>query len=135
MTDRPADAPHSTLDRRGRARRRRRYAADRRLRVYGIAAITLALGLLGILLATLVIGGYPAFTQTHVRVDFPISRRATSTRPTRPTATAATVVQEGVARAAARRARAAPSCARLGEILTDEHPVHRPRRRGAPTRG
>jgi phosphate transport system permease protein len=55
------------------ARRRRRYAADRRLRWYGIAAISSALGLLGILLLTLVIGGYPAFTQTFVRVDFPIS--------------------------------------------------------------
>jgi phosphate transport system permease protein len=55
------------------ARRRRRYAADRRLRLYGIAAITLALGLLGILMATLVFGGYPAFTQTTLRVAFPIS--------------------------------------------------------------
>lgn len=56
-----------------RARRRRRYAADTRLRWYGIAAISSALGLLGILIVTLIIGGYPAFTQTFVRVDFPIS--------------------------------------------------------------
>ena len=55
------------------ARRRRRYAADARLRFYGIAAISSALGLLGILIVTLVIGGYPAFTQTFVRIDFPIS--------------------------------------------------------------
>jgi phosphate transport system permease protein len=55
------------------ARRRRRYAADTRLRWYGIAAISSALGLLGILILTLVIGGYPAFTQTFVRVSFPIS--------------------------------------------------------------
>jgi phosphate transport system permease protein len=55
------------------AYRRRRYAADRRLRAYGIAAISLAIGLLALLIATLVIGGYPAFTQTRVRVDFPIS--------------------------------------------------------------
>lgn len=54
-------------------RRRRRYAADARLRFYGIAAISAAIGLLGILLATLVIGGYQAFVQTHIRVDFPIS--------------------------------------------------------------
>ena len=57
-----------------KARRRRRYAADRRLRLYGIAAISLAVGLLAILIATLVIGGVGAFVQTHVRVDFPISR-------------------------------------------------------------
>ncbi|MAN76602.1 MAG: phosphate ABC transporter, permease protein PstA [Rhizobiales bacterium] len=55
------------------AQRRRRYAAEARLRLYGIAAISTAIGLLGILLFTLVLGGYQAFTQTHVRVDFPIS--------------------------------------------------------------
>ena len=54
------------------AHRRRRYAADARLRFYGVAAISTALGLLAILIVTLVIGGYPAFTQTFVRVDFPI---------------------------------------------------------------
>lgn len=53
--------------------RRRRYAADARLRFYGIAAVSAAIGLLGILLGTLVIGGYQAFVQTHIRVDFPIS--------------------------------------------------------------
>jgi phosphate transport system permease protein len=56
------------------ASRRRRRNADRRLRAYGIAAITLALGLLGILLLTLVVSGWAAFTQTHIRVDFPVSR-------------------------------------------------------------
>ena len=55
------------------ARRRRRHAADFRLRVYGIVAIASAIGLLGILLTTLIIGGYQAFVQTHIRVDFPIS--------------------------------------------------------------
>ncbi|WP_196259895.1 phosphate ABC transporter permease PstA [Pelagibacterium limicola] len=55
------------------ALRRRRYAADLRLRFYGIAAICTAIGLLGILVTTLVIGGYSAFTQTHIRVAFDIS--------------------------------------------------------------
>src|SRR5690606_11828209 len=55
------------------ARPRRRHLADLRLRLYGIAAIVSAIGLLGILILTLVIGGYPAFVQTHIRVDFPIS--------------------------------------------------------------
>ena len=55
------------------ARRRRRHAADRRLRIYGISAISTAIGLLAILLATLIVGGLPAFLQTHIRVDFPIS--------------------------------------------------------------
>jgi phosphate transport system permease protein len=55
------------------ARRRKRYSADRRLRFYGIAAISVAIGLLAVLLVTLTIGGYQAFVQTHIRVDFPIS--------------------------------------------------------------
>jgi phosphate transport system permease protein len=54
------------------ARRKRRYAADRRLQIYGLVAITFALGLLGILVATLALSGYSAFTQTHVRVAFAI---------------------------------------------------------------
>jgi len=56
-----------------RALRRKRYAADTRLRLYGIAAISVAIGLLGILIATLIVGGYQAFIQTHIRIDFPIS--------------------------------------------------------------
>ena len=53
--------------------RNRRNAADFRLRAYGLVAIGTAVGLLSILLFTLVIGGYSAFVQTHIRVDFPIS--------------------------------------------------------------
>ena len=55
------------------AHRRRRYGAERRLRAYGITAITLAIGLLGVLILTLVLSGYQAFVQTFIRVDFPIS--------------------------------------------------------------
>ncbi len=72
MTD-AATSPHPTSTATAVAHRRRRYAADRRLRAYGIAAILTALGLLGLLITTLVIGGYPAFTQTMIRVDFQIS--------------------------------------------------------------
>ncbi len=55
------------------ARRRRRYAADRRLQALGIGAITVAIGLLALLLVTLTVQGYTAFTQTMITVDFPIS--------------------------------------------------------------
>ena len=55
------------------ARRRRRYAADRRLQGLGIGAIAIAVGLLGLLIVTLVLQGYQAFTQTMVTIDFPIS--------------------------------------------------------------
>ena len=45
---------------------RKRYGADRRLQAFGILAIALAMGLLGILLTSLIITGYPAFVQTKV---------------------------------------------------------------------
>jgi phosphate transport system permease protein len=72
MTDAtlPARGQTGTIDR--SRLRRKRYAADFRLRAYGVAAITAAIGMLGILLFTIVIGGYPAFIQTHIRVDFAI---------------------------------------------------------------
>ena len=49
---------------------RRRYAADRRLQAYGIIAIALAVGLLGILISSLVVTGLPAFVQTKVDLEF-----------------------------------------------------------------
>jgi phosphate transport system permease protein len=73
MSDTVATASVDWAGAESRTRRRRRHAADRRLQVYGILAISVAIGLLGILLTTIIIGGYPAFVQTHIRVDFPIS--------------------------------------------------------------
>jgi phosphate transport system permease protein len=49
-------------------RLRRRYAADRRLRMYGIAAIAFAIAVLGILLGSLISTGYSAFVQTKVEL-------------------------------------------------------------------
>jgi phosphate transport system permease protein len=51
------------------ARIRRRYAAERRFRLYGIVAILLAMGFLGVLLFTIVRQGYTAFTQTVIGLD------------------------------------------------------------------
>ena len=48
-----------------RRRVRRRYAADRRLQAYGIAAIGLAVGLLGILVTSLVFTGYPGAPRSN----------------------------------------------------------------------
>lgn len=52
-----------------KATRKRRYAADRRLQIYGMIAIGFALGFLGILIATLTFTGYRAFTQTMATVE------------------------------------------------------------------
>ncbi len=55
------------------ARRKARYAGDRRLQFYGIAAIAFALGFLFILVATLTWTGYSAFTQTMATVEIDLS--------------------------------------------------------------
>ena len=51
------------------ARLRRRYAAERRFRLYGLIAILIAAMTLGILVASIVYKGYPAFTQAHIGLD------------------------------------------------------------------
>ena len=55
------------------ARRRKRYAADRRLRLAGLAAITFAIGFLVILVASLLNTGASAFVQTKVRVSIDLT--------------------------------------------------------------
>lgn len=54
-------------------RRKRRYAADRRLQFYGMIAIGFALGFLGILIGTLTFTGYRAFTQTMATVEIDLT--------------------------------------------------------------
>lgn len=48
---------------------KRRYAAERRFRLYGVIAIVASVLMLAILLVTVVRTGYPAFTQTMIRLD------------------------------------------------------------------
>lgn len=67
--------PSATVDwasGKAKALRKKRYAADRRLRYYGIAAISTAVLLLGILIGSLVSTGYLAFVQTHVTMEVAI---------------------------------------------------------------
>lgn len=52
-----------------KARRKARYAADTRLKLYGLTAICLAIGFLLILVSSLVLTGYKAFVQTMVTVQ------------------------------------------------------------------
>ncbi len=66
MTD--ATAPAAPPAPTGReALTRRRYAAERRFRLYGIGAIAIAIAALVLLLASVLERGLPAFTQTFVR--------------------------------------------------------------------
>ncbi|WP_193366705.1 phosphate ABC transporter permease PstA [Pelagibius marinus] len=58
------------------ARLKRRYAAERRFRLYGIAAIVTALGILGLLIGTIVANGYTAFQQTYVAIPVYLDAQA-----------------------------------------------------------
>ncbi len=55
---------------------KRRYAADKRLRMYGVAAIVFALSMLAILVGTIVMTALPAVTQTHVTLQVELSAEA-----------------------------------------------------------
>jgi phosphate transport system permease protein len=57
-----------------KARRKARYAADRRLQIYGIVAITFALGFLAILIGSLTFSGYKAFVQTMATIEIDLSQ-------------------------------------------------------------
>lgn len=48
---------------------RRRYAAERRFKAYGIAAIAVALAMLAIMFATIIGNGWSAFRQTYILMD------------------------------------------------------------------
>ncbi|MGF1626900.1 MAG: phosphate ABC transporter permease PstA, partial [Alphaproteobacteria bacterium] len=74
MTELTASVPPAVLasvhtSPNAQARLRRRYAAERRFRLYGILAVVLALGVLGVLFVTLISQGYSAFVQTEIGLD------------------------------------------------------------------
>jgi phosphate transport system permease protein len=72
MTDTPANdvpAPTSAEQDRNTALVRKRYRAERRFRLYGLAAILAALGMLGVLLYSIVSTGLPTFTTTQLALD------------------------------------------------------------------
>ncbi|GAB4233613.1 MAG: phosphate ABC transporter permease PstA [Kiloniellaceae bacterium] len=64
---------HDWLSESARQRVQRRHAADKRMRLYGLAAIGLAIGLLGVLLVSLILSGYTAFVQTKVPLQVTVS--------------------------------------------------------------
>jgi phosphate transport system permease protein len=74
MTDIPVGAPGGiapgwTWSDQAAKRLKSRHAADRRLRIYGIAAIAVALGLLIALLTSIFVASWTAWTQTQIRLD------------------------------------------------------------------
>jgi phosphate transport system permease protein len=72
MSDAVQRAPRAPTDWNAQAmqgRIRRRYAAERRFRLLGLAAVLLSAAFLAFLLATMVGNGIRGFTQTEVRLD------------------------------------------------------------------
>jgi len=69
MTDIPTNDAAASAQTREAALIRKRYRAERRFRMYGLAAIMAALGMLTILLVSIVSAGLPAFTTTKVALD------------------------------------------------------------------
>ena len=63
----PRAAPYQSDD--FAARLRKRYAAERRYKMYGVAAIGIALGMLAVLLASIVSQGYTAFAQHDLALE------------------------------------------------------------------
>ncbi len=61
---------------------KRRYAAERRFRFYGIAAISIGLMFLVVLLTTVVSQGYTAFWQTQIRLPITFSQAVVDPRGT-----------------------------------------------------
>lgn len=78
MTDAVFIGPTSSSDAKLRRpdlsenRIRRRYAAERRFRLYGVLAIGFAVFMLGFLAVTVVLEGYSAFWQTRIALDVPV---------------------------------------------------------------
>jgi len=71
MTD--AAPIHDHVSDRARSRLRRRYAAERRFRLYGVVAISLAMLALIWLFATVVARGHSAFLQSEVQLEITFS--------------------------------------------------------------
>ena len=69
MTEAVADAPVIRRPDLSAARLGRRYAAERRFRLYGAIAILAAVAMLGLLLVSILGNAVPAFTQAYVQLE------------------------------------------------------------------
>ena len=84
------------------ARIRRRYAAERRFRLYGLTGITVALLFLALLLGTIVSNGYSAFIQTHIALDIDLDKSVIDPQGTNDIAVIAQADYRGLVRSAIR---------------------------------
>jgi len=62
---------------------KKRYAAERRFRLYGVAAVMTALFFVVLLFATIIYNGYPTFTQTMVKLEITLNEQDIDPQGTR----------------------------------------------------
>ncbi|MAN81002.1 MAG: phosphate ABC transporter, permease protein PstA [Rhodospirillaceae bacterium] len=62
---------------------KRRYAAERRFKTYGILAIAFAMGMLGLLFTTIISKAIPAFTQTTINLEITLDGKIIDPQGTR----------------------------------------------------
>jgi phosphate transport system permease protein len=84
------------------ARIKRRYAAERRFRFWGLFAISLAIAMLVLLLGAIVSQGYSAFYQTHIALDVDFDASAIDPEGTKSPDVLAQADYRGLARASIR---------------------------------
>ncbi len=70
MTD--TTAPLILASVKGQARLKKRHAAERRFRLYGLIAVLIGLSCIGLLFINIISGGYSAFSQTKLTLDIHI---------------------------------------------------------------
>ena len=73
MTDAAIAAPIDWASEAATTRRKRRHAKNRRLQILGIGAISTAIALLFVLVASLVVSGYQGFSETRVTIPVELS--------------------------------------------------------------
>lgn len=83
-------------------RLKRRYAAERRFRFYGILAILAAVGMLGLLVVSIVSKAIPAFTQTFILVEVNFDAESIDPEGKRDRKTLARADYDGLIKAALR---------------------------------
>ncbi|MDA0240533.1 MAG: phosphate ABC transporter permease PstA [Proteobacteria bacterium] len=81
----------------------KRYASERRFKLYGQVAILIALAMLALLMGTIIAKGYTAFTQTHIAVDVNLSKESIDPNGTGDPAVIGAANYRGISRSAIRQ--------------------------------
>ena len=81
---------------------KRRYAAEKRFRAYGVVAVAIAMAMLVVLFYTIISSGYPAFQQTKLQLDITLYPQDIDPEGTRDPAALQSANYRGIVRQAVR---------------------------------